>query len=1133
VRISRIFPTIVFLVLPVFLGFSHTHAQSPVPRFAGLDRSGAKITDTEVLPSPASSAAAGHKLNAFQLDALRRYLAGAAAVEDTLTLIGIQVQFADSLMGGQEGSRREDQPRDSTYFANTLKHTNQYFDGASRGQFVIRSEVTAKIYNLPEDMGYYGNDRHEDQRVVEMMQSVIDSSDDDIDFSRYQTVTLIHAGAGQETDINDDSRAQLWSSFYARADIDAAFPDSTVYGLVTNDSLDGEPFLVDNFMLVPEDASQDGLTIGMLGIWCFEVGSRLGLLPLFDSTPSDIADSRGVGDFDLMSSGLFNVVIDANLRLWPGFIPGFPCVFNRVIAGWVEPRVVEGDEAFMLRDLNAPQPGDTACIKIPISENEYYLVVNRIHDTNFDSVFTFSDFDSNFFPDNTDSLGGAEFDFWLTATTNPFDVVPDPDYDGAHRYVAHTGSGVYIWHIDENVILQTIQSGHLPNDFVSRKGVDLEEADGIQDMDGTSGPFSSGSHFDSFREGNNSTFGPDTKPASMTNTGASTGIVVTDMSAPAAVMTGTIGVSRPYEEIRRRWISRGDWQPPSAVALDALGDLEIVVFADTGNVYAFTSRGDEFDDADGDPNTIDPYITAPGALWVGPPAFGDIDGDGDDELVGTSKDGTVYAWKGDGSEVADGDGDAGTTGVLYRGEPLAAPPMLVDINADGINEIVIVETLPDTLEVSFINGAGEKNIPSGADFQVVWPAKVPAQYCAPLAFGAAGDHYDNTEGVVITWADTVRSVYGMMYFPVRYTGEPSGWEILSITIKPDGELLRGFPATSPPAVGDLDGNGSDEVVFTLPDNRLVVFNPSLKRAADSPDESLRIVGLRSTRPSATALGDVDGDGTLEIALWDDGYFYVYEHNARLRTNWPQPLREVELGDFPPLSFQRAMSSPLLADVDGNGRVEVLVPATEGTLYEFDAGGVRNTKMNHPIPDGSGATPTLVDLDGDGSLSLVTLGIVSSIGGIDAVFDTIAPSDEMALSIQSFPGSSASGERFWQAYQHDNARWGRVMRLTAPETSSNLVEPGSFKIYPNPVRGSGVHARVVLNHEAMVKVEIYNLEGERVVSKTYQGNAEDVVQTPFDEAINVSHLKSGVYMLRLVLTSSGGSDSWVKKFAVLR
>ncbi|UCH82780.1 MAG: T9SS type A sorting domain-containing protein [Candidatus Latescibacterota bacterium] len=1128
----KVFPVILLIVFSALTASDLARAQSPVPPYYGVDRSGGRGDIAVMRSVPTAEQTAGHQLNPYQIQALQRLIAGAAAVDDTLTLIGIQVQFADSLMGGQEGSRREGQPRDSTYFANTLKHTSQYFDGASRQLFTLSWEVTDKIYTMPENMGYYGDDAYEDVRVVEMMQTVIDSADDDIDFSRYETVMLIHAGAGQETDINDDSREQLWSSFYSRPDIDAVFPDSTVYGLITNDSLGGEPFLVDNFMVVPEDASQDGLTVGMLGIWCFEVGSRLGFLPLFDSTPPAVPDSRGVGDFDLMSSGLFNVLIDANLRLWPGFIPGFPCVFNRLIAGWVEPRVVEEDESFILRDLNTPQPGDTACIKIPISEREYFLVVNRVHDTNFDSVFTFSDFDSNFFPDNTDSLGGAEFDFWLTATTNPFGVVADPDYNDAPRYVAHTGSGVYVWHIDENVILQAIAAGHLPNDFVTRKGVDLEEADGIQDMDMNSGPFASGSHFDSYRDGNNQIFGPETRPASMSNTAAWTGIEVSDISPPGPVMTGTIAVTREYSEVRRRWAARGAWQPPSVVNLDGSGDLEIVVFADTGYVYAFSSDGSEFVDADGDPATIDPYIAAPGATWIGPPAFGDIDGDDDDEIINTSVDGSVYAWNGDGSEVVDGDGNAGTIGVLYRGLPLAAPPMLVDVNADGTDEIVIVEVLSDTLELGFVNGSGEKNVPSGADFQIVWPAKVAAQYCAPLAYGAVGDSNRDTEGVVITSVDTTASLYRLDYFPLRapVTG-PSASQTQAATITPAGPLPGSFPATSPPTVADLDGNGADEVVFTLSDNRLVVFNPSLKQASGGADESLRIIGLRSTRPSATALADVDGNGTVEIALWDDGFFYLYEHNARLRTNWPQPLREVQLGDILPLSFNRVMSSPLLADVNGNGRQSYLVPAIEGTLYQFDADGARDNTLNHPIPDGSGATPTLANLKGDDSVSLVSLGIVSSIGGVDAVSDTIESSDEMVLSIQSFPQSY--GRKSWMAYQFDNRRQGRLELSYSPGAPGNLVEPGSFKIYPNPVRGTSVHARVVLNNSATVNVEIYNLEGERAASQTYQGNIGNVVGTPFDEAINVSQLKSGIYMMRIVLTGAGGSESQVKKFAILR
>ena len=124
----------------------------------------------------------------------------------------------------------------------------------------------------------------------------------------------------------------------------------TTVRLRTGDSLGGEPFLVDNFMIVPEEASQDEIVIGSLGIWAFEVGSRLGLLPLFDSSPTGFPDSRGIGEFDLMSYGLFNA---------QGFIPAFPSAFNRMLAGWVDPINVSADGSFRLRDINSPTMGDT------------------------------------------------------------------------------------------------------------------------------------------------------------------------------------------------------------------------------------------------------------------------------------------------------------------------------------------------------------------------------------------------------------------------------------------------------------------------------------------------------------------------------------------------------------------------------------------------------------------------------------------------------------------------------------------------------------------------------------------------------------------------------------------------------
>jgi len=1144
-----IFGLILFaLLLPAV----EADGETVVPRFAPRVPSAEKGTGglvagpglpaaTRVLPL------SGGGLNEYQKQTLERYLAGAAAFDDTLTIIGIQVQFADSLMGGAgEGARAE--LHDSTYFANELRHVAEYFSGASRKHLVIRWEVTGKVYGVPEKMGYYGDDDLQDGRAVEMMESVIDSADDDVDFSLYDTVMLIHAGAGQETDVADDSRVQLWSSFYSRGDIGDAFPDSAVYGLPTNDERDGEPFLVDNFMLVPESSSQDDYTIGSLGVWAFEVASRIGLIPLFDSTPAGAADSRGAASYDLMAQGLFNGHVTPDLILWPGFVPGFPSVFNRLLAGWIDPLVVEGDGTYTIRDINSPLPGDTACIKIPITESEYYLVVNRVHDANFDSLFTFGDLDSNFFPGNADSLGGAEFDFFLTVLSDPFVVKPDPNWDGALRIFLDTGTGMYIWHVDENVIRQMAATGHLPNDFASQKGVDLEEADGVQDLDGLGDPFSFGSHFDSFRLGNNTTFGPATKPATVSNSGASTGITVGDISRTGRLMTCTISFAPPYEETRTRWVSGGSYQPPSLIDLDGDGGLEIVAFGDTANVYAFDAEGLEFVDLDSNPQTIEPYIVAPGARWIGAPAFGDIDGDDAPEIVACDERGAVYAWNGNGTEVFDGDSDPSTSGILYRGDPIASPPMLVDVNDDGALETMFVERRLNELDAIFVNHEGKVNRPSGADFEWVWGGPIQAQVCSPLAFGALGDPASDTEGVAFVWADTSRSAMGFAYLPLRSRGNPVPLTITTFHWTVSVPVPTVFPAASSIAIGDLDGTGFDEAVFTLPDGRLALYTETGRPAAfvsmaaergalatppEPPPSPWKFVNLRSPHPSAPALGDLDGNGTFEIALWDDDFFYVFEHNGELRTNWPQPLRPNALGDYPDLVFDERLASPLIFDVDTDNRSEVLFPRGSGGLYGFDDGGERLAGLTRAIPDGVQATPSVGYLTQGGFLSLVSLGRTAPLAGSDAVFDSLVTGSAMTLSLQTLRTGQVDSWRVWPGYQAGLERQGICLRKAPPDASDALIEAGSFKVYPNPVRGTEVHARVIVNREATVNVEIYNVEGELAASRSVRVNAAEVLGTPVDETIGVAGLKSGVYMLRLAVESPHGTESFTANFAILR
>jgi hypothetical protein len=180
----------------------------------------------------------------------------------------------------------------------------------------------------------------------------------------------------------------------------------------------------------------------------------------------------------------------------------------------------------------------------------------------------------------------------------------------------------------------------------------------------------------------------------------------------------------------------------------------------------------------------------------------------------------------------------------------------------------------------------------------------------------------------------------------------------------------------------------------------------------------------------------------------------------------------------------------------------------------------------------GATPSVAPVVATGPLKLVGAGTVPALRGVDTVADTTASTQETALLVQSLAGGAAS-TRFWPMYGGGLERQGRAAPAGAPQTSSRVYREETFMVYPNPVRGATVHARVMLDAPARVEVHIYNLEGESTFAKAYDANGSGVIDTPFDEAIDVAALKSGVYFMRLRIESSAGSGALVKMFAIRR
>lgn len=158
------------------------------------------------------------------------------------------------------------------------------------------------------------------------------------------------------------------------------------------------------------------------------------------------------------------------------------------------------------------------------------------------------------------------------------------------------------------------------------------------------------------------------------------------------------------------------------------------------------------------------------------------------------------------------------------------------------------------------------------------------------------------------------------------------------------EGLDGFPA-----IGDLDGDGTPEIV-TLVDGQIVVREV---------DGTLRwTFELDDGRGGPPTVADFDGDGLPDIGVASAEFYRVVRHDGTLL--WRNPVQD--------RSSARTGSS--VFDFEGDGAAEV-VYADEIALYVWD--GATGTEQLHWSGHTSGTLfeyPIVVDVNGDGASEIV-------------------------------------------------------------------------------------------------------------------------------------------------------------------
>jgi len=1061
-------PLLTFVALALMLAPGPAPAQTPAASAASV---------TAAFPH-------GRSPGTYQKRSLERLLGGAPSAVDSLDVIVFTVSFADRDIGAAHTA---------TYFENELRHLREYFFGASGGVFHLKTDLFPSVVKLGGTESYYGDDDLWTERMAELLIELVQKTDATIDFSRYDAFAVIHAGAGQETDFNGDSEGQIWSGFVNPGEMGEALKDTLgTPGVPTNDRVNGDTLFIDNLMVWPEEASQDGYTFGSLGIYAYQMGLRLGMVTLYDTTPDGFPDSQGIGNFDLMSYGIYNAL---------GFVPAFPSAFNRYLMGWVKPVVVDGDRAVRLADVNTAGALDTALVKIPLNPSEYYLVENRVHDANFNGKFDFIDLNHNGVPENEDTLRGAEFDFFLTATTN---IRPRPDS-------VVTGSGLMIYHVDESAIRRAVESGGNPNDDRAWKGVDVEEADHVQDLDSPGGGFAFGSFYDSFRKGNNDRFGPDSDPSTAGNAGSRTGVEVGEISAAGHVMTFRVRFS-PSMDFRRGEFS-ADIARLSPIAVPIIGsDHErLLIAADTASIYladvGLTAWNGEVEKLDVDN----------GGVWTAPPIMSFIFDNQLGEMYVTSSGGVLHAydWSG-GSVPIDDDGTPGT----------------LKLRGDALSTLIVGPTLCDRCPgpIFAFSSTVDSTYLMILGYDGTWPgtgwvrrgtigiefALMKGQIASHPAYGIFQvDEHTTYIGIYIATYDVDRGLC-FSFIPIK-TNSSISFDPANIITRPVGifERPNGLLTIS---TGDIERDGSDEMVAAVDNAGLYYYEAG---------GALHHVGRPGSHFSPPILVDVDLDGTLETALRDESRCYLYSGLGVPVSGWPIAIDGAIIGHEGPAS----PPPPVADDVNGDDKGEIIF-LVGGDIHAFDFSG-REIK-GWPLPGEGARGGALALLYGETGGRLYIVDCAAAMpyakdGGADAASGAVS-------SIRRYdPGVEFdSVTQFWHTYRLDPFGYGRQENHGyIANRRTERIDPSTFIVYPNPATGTAFTARVLISAPARVTVTLFNIEGEKVVERArdhawFAGSA-----VPFEETFSTGTLSGGVYICLIEVAGDGWSWSGSKKFAVIR
>lgn len=759
-----------------------------------------------------------------------------------------------------------------------------------------------------------------------------------------------------------------------------------------------------------------------------------------------------------------------------GAIPGPVDAWSKGYMGWLPiPDAIPGDIRLKASGVNDATAVE-AC-RIPISDTEAFVLEVRDRDPESDSVAVAYDRAGRRMVFHEDYSVTADRGFRVPIS------VDNLDFDSP-------GSGILIWHADEG--LRSLVAEGRFNSVNGARGLDLEEADGAQDI-GRNYPiltpgygtdygvfedawYGDNSAYSAANGGRQVSFNDDSYPNSRANSGAFTHVALDSLSRQGGVMTVRLQRERFLFNIpanlrpHQYQLCGGNFDNDPTTPEFAL------IWADSAVFY----------------NLLGEVLQR--VRWPNPqgfiptnPVVRNLNGGPDDVVWFDAAGGHLFSLT---SNILGGyDYQSRSEGATGRSR-----------YAFGGSEFGTVLAAVD-----------EGNPCTGTRFNVtldvVSAVPFPGRVTSLHRFGSA---HSDTFVVVLSSGEAFLWTGGGTNRIVKFPLPPAGIVDFSLLADFNGDGEQDLAAIWT----DSDATGR---WMTLATARGPLAAPYPR--ADIHD-LVRFVSL--SHPVAV---DVNGDGRFEIlgyrlasrtATGAVNPLVALNPNGTLADGFPWPNEDAELSG--------ADSPNSMGDFNGDGRLDYLISVSRSTPTDDSL---------HP----AFVVHRAIDLRSEGGKSLPDFPMVAA---SQKPFVIVAGDSGVVLLIPSttalrglfVPAQSGGRPAIWwqgtyRDNDHSNAIWEPAVPFS-PALSAPLMPSDLCYNWPNPARGSTA-IRYFLNQPAVVRVEIFDIAGDRVASLTGPGTAG----LPNEIVWNVRDVARGGYLAVVEAKGAGKTERKTVKIAVLK